>query len=822
MNRSRQPLPVRPDCLARRARGPLLLLAAAALTLAGCATERLQREGLKAVAAGEYEQGLGKLESAARAEPRNLTYRLDMRTQHDQVVHELLAAADRARADEHYDVSEQGYRRVLGIDASNNRARVGLEQLKADRRHVQVVAQARKDIEQGRLDDAEAALRAVLRENPGSASASALRARIDAARAPLSVAPRLQARDSRPVTLQFRDAPAKMVFEVLSRQTGINFIFDKDVKTDIKTTIFVERAPIEQAIGLILAQSQLSQQVLAPNMALIYPNTEAKQKDYRDQVVRTFYVTNTDPKKVQEALKTVLGAKTTFVDERANLVIVRDTPDAIRMAERLIASIDVAEAEVMLEVEVLEITRTRMQQLGINYPSGLTLSPTPLAGDPLVLADLKDQDETTIQVSDLSVSVDLKKSVGLSNVLASPRIRARNREKARVLIGNRVPVVTNSVSAVNGGTISNGSVQYLDVGLTLEVEPTVRMNGNVAIKINLIVSSIVKEVSVPTGSRGVTLAYQIGTREANTLLEVQDGETQVLAGLINDTDRMSSSHIPGLGDLPIIGRLFGSRNNDREKSEIVLSLTPRIVRAQARASAENLEFRYGTENELRSLPLGVNAPASAAASGRPTGRSTTIELLDTVEQPLAPAPAAARAPAGTVNSADASSGADAAGTSTPAAPSLVAPPSAAAPAPAAAAGGGTRPTLVLDGEPSVAVGEEFTVTLNIAHADAVSGMRAVLRYDPAVLQFTGGAAGGLIPEEMRAAAAPRSEVGGGRVRFEMSGTDVSGDGTLVTLSFRALAPRPQTMVTLQQFAASSGSEPIAVLAPRPLVLAVTP
>ncbi|MBS0387505.1 MAG: hypothetical protein JSR15_03405, partial [Proteobacteria bacterium] len=608
-------------------RRPLFtMLAATLITLAGCASERLQREGLKDVDAGEYENGLGKLERASRADPHNLSYKLDLRTQHDQAVHELLIAADRARADEHFDAAEQGYRRVLGIDASNNRALAGLEQLKADRRHVTVIAQARKDIEQGRLDDAESALRAVLRENPGSTSASTLRARIDAARAPLSVAPRLQSRDNRPVTLQFRDAPTKMVFEVLSRQTGINFIFDKDVKTDTKTTIFVERAPIEQAIGLILAQSQLSQQVLAPNMALVYPNTESKQKDYRDQVVRTFYVANADPKKVQEALKTVLGAKTTFVDERANLVIIRDTPDAIRMAERLIASIDVAEAEVMLEVEVLEITRNRLQQLGINYPSGVTLTPTPLAGDPLVLADLKDQDETTIKVSDLAVSVDLKKSVGQSNVLASPRIRARNREKAKVLIGNRVPVVTNSVTAVNGGTISNGSVQYLDVGLTLEVEPTVRMNGNVAIKVNLVVSSIVKEVSVPTGSGGVTLAYQIGTREANTLLEVHDGETQVLAGLINDSDRMSSSRVPGLGDLPLIGRLFGSRSSDREKSEIVLSLTPRIVRAQARASAENLEFRYGTESELRSVPLGSSAGANGAganaAIGRPTGRST--------------------------------------------------------------------------------------------------------------------------------------------------------------------------------------------------------
>ncbi|MGH8263647.1 MAG: secretin N-terminal domain-containing protein [Steroidobacteraceae bacterium] len=754
-------------------------------TMAGCASDRLHHEGLKDVEAGQYESGTGKLEEAMHGDPGNLTYRLDYRGRKEEAIQALIATADRARNAGRLDEAEAAYRRVLAIDAGNGRAQAGIEQLGADRRHAQVIASARKDIEQGRLDNAEAALRTVLAEDPGSAAANALRAQVDAARGPRNVTPRLKTRDGRAITLQFREANTKMVFEVLSRQTGINFIFDKDVRADGKTTIFVQQVPVEQAIALILGQNQLSVQVLAENMALVYPSTAAKQKEYQDNIVRTFYLTNADPKKVMELMKSVLGAKTVFVDERVNVLVMRDTPDAVRMAERLIASVDLPEAEVMLEVEVLEISRTRMQKLGLNFPTGVKFSPTPLAGDPLVLADLGDQDSTTITVSDVPVTLDLKKEVGVSNLLASPRIRARNREKAKVLIGQRVPVITNTVTPTTSQPVVTGSVQYLDVGLTLEVEPTVHLDGDVAIKINLEVSSILQQV---TADNSGTIAYQIGTRNATTLLQLRDGETQILAGLINDNDRKSSSHVPGLGDMPLIGRLFGSRLGNSEKNEIVLSITPRIVRAQPRASSENAEFYYGTEAQLRGTPLANGAPAAVGS-----GAARAPVVPETVESPISAEGAAAPEP-------DAEAEAE---SDTPDARA--------------------RPNLRLDGEPQVAVGEEFSVTLHADNATGFRSLRSMLRFDPSVLQFLGGAAGELVPPDQREAAEPRAEVGGGRVRFEVAGGSVSGSGALVILKFRALAPRPQTMIAVQQFAAVlEKGEPVSIMAPRPLVLAVTP
>lgn len=600
--------------------------------LAGCAADSLHREGVKAFETGDYETGVAKLGDAVRRDPNNLIYRMDLLSRTERSVQTLLSQADVARAKGDTEAVEQTYRRILKIDPSNPRAKTGLAQVSADMAHADRVARAQKLFDKKDMDGAEIELRAVLEEDAGFVPAQTLLAKLQSTRGPVSAVPVLKTKDSRAVTLQFRDAQTKMVFEVLARQTGLNFIFDKDVKSDGKTTIFVTGVPVESAIDLILAQNQLAKQILADNMVLIYPATPTKQKEYQEEIVHSFYLANAAVKDVENLLKTVLGSKTLFVDERANLVVMRDTPEHIRMAEKLVSSIDVAEPEVILEVEVLEAANTLLDQLGIRYPSAATFTPNPLptstastgttvttstSGTSMHIADYLGQSKNTITVSQLSAGVDLLKTTGQTNVLSSPRIRAKNKEKAKIMIGDRVPVVTSGASATSGGTYSTSSVQYLEVGLNLDVTPTIHLDGNVQIKMGLEVSSIVKEFDVATGSGGQTHVYQIGTRNATTTLELKDGETQILAGLITDSDQKSSSHIPGLGDLPILGRLFGSNGTNRSKSEIILSITPHIIRAQTRPTVDATEFWYGTEAQTRSAPFSnlhsTDAPANTNA-----------------------------------------------------------------------------------------------------------------------------------------------------------------------------------------------------------------
>ena len=192
----------------------------------------------------------------------------------------------------------------------------------------------------------------------------------------------------------------------------------------------------------------------------------------------------------------------------------------------------------------------------------MSWSATALAGQNLVMADLQYQNSNTLQISNVPVTVDFKRVLSNSNLLASPRIRARNHEKARILIGTRVPVITNTVTATSLQPVVTGSVQYVDAGLTLDVEPTIYRDGDVSMRINLEVSSIIKEV---TSAVSGTLAYQMGTRTATTSLRLKNGETQILGGLISDTERGTADRIPGLGDIPLLGRLFGTKKKRRRE-----------------------------------------------------------------------------------------------------------------------------------------------------------------------------------------------------------------------------------------------------------------
>ncbi len=798
--------------------GRIALVLMSAMLVVSCASSRLHSQGLDEYDRGLYEAGLQKLQQALASDPGNMVYKLDLQGRREEAVQKLIAAGDKARAAGDASSALADYKRVLAIDGGNDRAAKGVSGVASDMNHAQNVGEAQKSFERGDVDDASTLLRSVLSEDPNYAPAVALRAKVDAARGPIAVTPRLHTRDNRPVTLQFRDALTKMVFEVLSRQTGINFIFDKDVKSDGKTTIFVQDVPIEQAIDLVLGQNQLARQVLSENMVLIYPNTAAKQKDYQDQIVKTFYLNTATPKDVEGLLKTVLDAKTLVVNERANAIVMRDTPENVRMAEKLVASIDIAEPEVMLEVEVLEITRSRMQQLGITYPTSATLA-TPTG---MVINDLHQQNGSTISVTPLSVTLDALKTTGNSNVLASPRIRARNKEKAKILIGSRVPTITTAVSPTGLGntTIANTQVQYLDVGLTLDVEPTIYADNDVAIKINLEVSSIVNTVNV-----GQTRAYEIGTRNATTLLQLKDGETQILAGLIKDSDTSSASKIPGLGDIPLIGRLFSDHHADKEKTEIVLSITPRIIRAMRRPSSDTTEFWYGTESRSGMAPLGAGGRAPVATPGAPTAAGPAVGVV--------PSASVSSTGADTISTMSDSGGAVMSGSTPGTAPVSSGGMNAAPTARLAAITGisdvptarmpvsdGPAPKLVttISGPGSVKVGDEFTVTLQMQTDQAVTRARAQMRWDSAAFQLQGGDPGGQVPASSGAKVIGRA--GGAQMDVTSSDDPLSGNGDLIVLKFKALQARPSTAIAAQLSVMGTSGTIVASSTPSPLMISV--
>ncbi len=419
----------------------------------------------------------------------------------------------------------------------------------------------------------------------------------------------------KPITVDFKEATLNQVCQVLFRTANMNYVFDKDVLHDQPISVALRKTPVRDVLSLILTSQQLEQRFINPETVLIYPNTPSKARDYQPLSVRSFYLTNIDAKTAANTLRTILKARDLVADEKQNVVVIRDTPEAIRMAEKLLAVHDMPEPEVMLEVEVLEVKRTRLQELGILWPSALMLAPlASTAGAAVSLKDVLHGGQAAWGATVPSFGLNAKGDNGDTNLLANPRIRTRNRETAKILIGDRVPNITTTANAT--GFIAE-SVQYIDIGLKLDVQPTIYLDNEVAIRISLEVSNIVNQVQTKSG----TLAYQIGTRNASTVLRLKDGENQVLAGLISDEERNSGSKVPGLGDLPMFGRLFGSKREEGAKTELVLSITPRLVRNIRRPTLEETEFSIGPEAALRpSAPdmsyftEAVPAPTPAVAS----------------------------------------------------------------------------------------------------------------------------------------------------------------------------------------------------------------
>ncbi len=584
-----------------------LAVFAAALALSGCAAQMAFREGDKLVADDKIEAGLVKYRQAIAADPGNARYRTAYLTARDRATVRLVEQAERDLAAGKPDLAANSYQRALAVDPANERARGGLRLLEADSRQAILVDAAGAAFARGDYELARQKLAAVLSERPNHEAARLLLAQVTEKSAAPAADTGLGAAYKLPLSIEFRDASLKQVFEVIARRSGLNFLFDKDVKSDQRTSIFLKNSTVEAAIYYLLVSNQLEQQVMDGNTILVYPNIPAKLKEYQQMTVKTYFLANAEAKNVANTLKTILKTRDVVVDEKLNLLIVRDSPEAIKLATRLVALQDVAEPEVMLDVEILEIKRSRLMDLGIAWPSSVGFAPLQAAGGGgLTIEALRHLNGATIGVTGIAATINANRTDGDSNTLANPRIRVRNKEKAKVVIGDWVPVITTIITPGTSGGFASEAVTYVDVGLTLNVEPTIYLNNEVAIRIALEVSNLVDTVTTKSGS----VAYRIGTRSATTMLQLKDGENQVLAGLISNEDRTSGSKVPGFGSLPILGRLFGSTRDSNDKNEIVLSITPHLVRNVQRPALGASEFAAGTETSFRRRPdTALRAPA---------------------------------------------------------------------------------------------------------------------------------------------------------------------------------------------------------------------
>ncbi len=602
------------------------------LILAACAgAPSVIDEAHRSYREGRGEEALALLKRESAAHPDELALREEFFRLRDQLVGQWLAQAEYLREAGQLQAAQELYGRVRVHDPGNARATDGLARLDSDRRHRAVVSAAEQLAKAGKYREAQAVLRPVLAEDPRQGDARRLARVIDEhLQRPAIATIHLEPNTTKPVSLDLRDVTLRNVFEILQRASGINFVFDRDVRTEQRTSFALHDAGIEEAIRMVMLTNGLQQKVLNPKTVFVFPNSPQKLREYQELVVKGFYLSNADVKQTANMIRTMVKTRDIFIDDKIGLLVIKDTPAAVRLAGRLIAAQDLAEPEVTLELEVMEVGRNRLRELGVRFPSSLAVGLQGAAGIPgtVSLREWNNRSADLVQLSftDPLFLLALKQQDGTTNLLANPRIRVKNKEKAQILIGDRVPVITTTAAAT-GGFVSE-SVSYLDVGLKLEVQPVISLDEEVTMKVKLEVSNIVREVM----SASNTLTYQIGTRNADTTLRLRDGETQVLAGLISNEDRASADRVPGLGELPIAGRLFSHTTDNNTRTEIVLLITPRIVRNLARPEAGALEFAAGTESAS-----GMPGTVAPAVMPRPPA------VVPGEESPAPAAPSAPRA-----------------------------------------------------------------------------------------------------------------------------------------------------------------------------------
>lgn len=746
------------------AAGSRCVVMLALLVLAGCAGNAV-RKGVELIDEGHYEEGLATLEGAARETPRDTRAQMALTTQRGRVVTTLLTQSDRARAARDYSAAIAGYQRVLAIEADNARATQALQQIEQLGSLAEMQRRGQEALRRGDLESAQREVDNMLALDPESPGGLALKRLVDNQRERTAQPyPLLRSKLGQPVSLEFRDANLKLILEVLSQTAGLNFIIDKDVRPDIKATIFVRKVAVEDAVNLLLQQNQLLSKVVNDNTIVVYPDTPQKLRDYQDLVLRTFYLTNTDAKSAQDMVKTMLKTRDVFIDERLNSLTMRDSADAVRLAEKLFQAQDQSSPEVVLEVEVMEISRQRVQDLGLEWPQTFTLL------DAATLDQLRGIDSERIGISP-SPQLKINAKNSAINTLASPVLRVSNREKAKIHIGDRVPVISATSVPSTQGPVITESITYLDVGLKLEVEPTIHLNDEVAIKVMLEVSNAENQPPTVSG----TIPVKVTTRNAETVLRLRDGETQVLAGLMRNDHNELGNQIPGLGEIPGLGRLFGSHQDDVRKTELVLSITPRIVRNLPYMSPHEMEFPSGTEGNMRVRPTNLR-PLS--------GDSLSLEL-PAVSVPLAAVPATTPAAVGSL-------------------------------------------TLSWEGPDQLRAGEEGIVVLRVSGAQPLRSSTLQLAYDPAVLQISEVSEGDFLSQgNATTTFAPRLDEQSGRLYVALSRADsrgATGEGGLLSLRVRALAPsetaEPIRLLTFS--AVGQGNRLVSAPLPVPKLVAVGP
>ena len=415
-----------------------------------------------------------------------------------------------------------------------------------------------------------------------------------------------------PSSLIFRDASTRDVYTVIARYANLSIVFDPTFR-DSRITIDLSNIALDQALAAIAASTQSFYKVTAQRTITVIPDTAAKRREYEDEVVRTFYLSNADLKETIDLLRIVVDARRIAPLTANNAITIKDTPERVAAAGRIIQAIDKARPEVVIDVELLEVNRTRLLEYGLQFASP-TSNPTGIDGlananrDNLTLQNLTNLSKSDIVLTNLpALYYRLLKSDSNSRTLANPQLRTSEGVAAQARFGEQVPVPVTTFSPIATGGVAQQpitSFQYQNIGVNIDITPRMHHDDDVTLQLKLVVTSL-----LGSGFGGLPT---FANREITTQIRLRDGETNLLAGLIRDDERTSLDGIPGLSDLPVIGHMFAKSHKDTTQTDVVMMLTPHIIRVLDLNQDDLRPFRVSNDANapLIDLPIIQTPPVT--------------------------------------------------------------------------------------------------------------------------------------------------------------------------------------------------------------------
>ena len=523
--------------------------------------------------------------------------------------------AERGRAfirDDQGDLALEEFKRALTIEPSSVEYQSGFQEATRLKESRSQYREAERLVQLGRIEEALGSYARAVELDPTYQAPLDGIARLTEEQQALGRGESMK----QPVTLKFKNAGIKEVLEAVAKSGGLTLVFDKDVRND-PLSISIQDTPFEEAFRLILNSNSLFARQISSTVRVVSPDTKQKQEQYQDLMIRTFYLSTAKAKDMVLLLKSMLDSKRMHANEQLNAIVIRDQPEKLELAEKIILANDRQEPEVLFDLEVLEVNRTKNQTYGLNYPkqAGAGLIASGFTGTLAAEAVQMTYRQLTNLGPDsylfklpTTVLLDFFKQQSDAKTLASPKIRVINNKKAEINIGDKQPILLSTTNVLPGQATTGAvpttstvtSIEFRDVGVKLTVEPSIRLGNELSLKMKVEVVRVGDQVTLQASP--LIQQFKFGNRSAETTLSMRDGETVVLGGLLQEEDRRTRVTMPWVGDLPLIGNLLSSFKTERITTEVILTITPRIAQPPLPPGSTNQAFWSGTEFNYSTSP----------------------------------------------------------------------------------------------------------------------------------------------------------------------------------------------------------------------------